>query len=111
APVVQFLERRFSLTSGNAPAGTGSAYLVPGRQRPGLAPEEHMAAFAGRRQELALLQSRLESARMGHGQIVGIIGGAGIGKSRLLYEFRESLRGRPVVLLEGPWLCVGTAVA
>jgi AAA ATPase domain/Bacterial regulatory protein, Fis family len=109
-PVAQFLERRFSLTSRGAPGGTGLAYLVPGRERPGLAPEGHMAVFVGRRQELALLKSRLESARMGHGQIVGIIGEAGIGKSRLLYEFRQSLRGERVIYLEGHCLSHGTGI-
>src|SRR5262245_14308260 len=111
APVAQFLERRFSLTSRGAPDGTGSAYLVPGRERPGLAPEGHMTAFVGRRQELALLRSRLDSARMGHGQIVGVIGEAGIGKSRLLYECRQSLRGERVIYLEGHCLSHGTGIS
>ncbi len=112
APVAQFLERRFSLAhQGTAGSGSDVAYLVPGRERPGLSPEGHMAAFVGRRQELALLRSRLESARMGHGQIVGIVGEAGIGKSRLLYEFRQSLRGERVIYLEGHCLSHGTGMA
>ena len=111
APVAQFLERRFSLAHrSSGGSGPESAYLVPGRERPGLAPEGHMAAFVGRRQELALLRSRLESARMGHGQIVGIVGEAGIGKSRLLYEFRQSVRGERVIYLEGHCLSHGTGI-
>jgi len=70
-----------------------------------------MTAFVGRRQELALLRSRLDSARTGHGQIVGVIGEAGIGKSRLLYEFRQSLRGERVIYLEGHCLSHGAGIS
>ena len=43
APVAQFLERRFNLAPrGTTGAGTELAYLVPGRERPGLAPKGHM---------------------------------------------------------------------
>ena len=60
-----------------------------------------MSTFVGRRHELELLSSRLESALRGRGQIVGISGEAGIGKSRLIFEFRESLAGKPVTYVEG----------
>ena len=61
-------------------------------------------AFVGRARELGLLWSRLEDALRGHGQVVGLLGEAGIGKSRLLHEFRERLLGEPerrVTYLEG----------
>jgi tetratricopeptide (TPR) repeat protein len=60
-----------------------------------------MAGFVGRRQELELLRARLDSTLQGHGQVVGMVGGAGIGKSRLLYEFRRTLGGTAVRYLGG----------
>lgn len=49
--------------------------------------------FVGRDIERALLDERLEAARSGRGQVVAIVGEAGIGKSRLLGEFRDALPG------------------
>jgi class 3 adenylate cyclase/tetratricopeptide (TPR) repeat protein len=58
-------------------------------------------AFAGREQELAMLQQALEKAIAGQGQFVTVTGEAGVGKSRLLYEFRKSVDRDTVTLLEG----------
>ncbi len=49
-----------------------------------------LTRFVGRQQELATLQQALERARMGHGQVVAVVGEAGVGKSRLVYEFVHS---------------------
>jgi class 3 adenylate cyclase/predicted ATPase len=57
--------------------------------------------FVGRRQELATLRQRLQQVVVGHGQVVGIVGELGIGKSRLLDEFRKWLTGRGIIYLEG----------
>ena len=48
--------------------------------------------FIGREQEMAALHAALEQARAGKGQVVSVIGNAGIGKSRLCHEFLESAR-------------------
>ena len=55
----------------------------------------------GRREELELLGSRLESAMRERGQVVSIGGAAGMGKSRLLFEFRQGLADQEVNYLEG----------
>ena len=54
--------------------------------------------FVGRAHELATLQALLTQAEAGHGQVVGIAGEPGIGKSRLLYEFRQRVRQNRVPL-------------
>ena len=46
-----------------------------------------LTRFVGRQQELAALQQALERPAAGHGQVVAVVGEAGVGKSRLLYEF------------------------
>src|SRR2546425_2718207 len=46
-----------------------------------------LTRFVGRQQELAALQQALEQAGTGHGQVVAVVGEAGVGKSRLVYEF------------------------
>jgi DNA-binding winged helix-turn-helix (wHTH) protein/class 3 adenylate cyclase/predicted ATPase len=47
-------------------------------------------AFQGRTQELALLQTCWARASQGTGQVVCLVGEAGIGKSRLAYECRQA---------------------
>ena len=107
AAAAPFLARRFALERREAASQT--LHYLRGHEGPGLGVEGQMAGFVGRRQELDLLESRLASARAGRSQIVGIVGEAGIGKSRLLYEFRQALRGEPVTYLEGHCLSYGTS--
>src|SRR5262249_53503166 len=68
------------------------------------------ARFVGRREALRFLEPRLASAIGGHGQTIGIVGEAGIGKSRLIAEFRQHLRQKPVTYLEGRCFAYGSAV-
>jgi class 3 adenylate cyclase/tetratricopeptide (TPR) repeat protein len=51
--------------------------------------------LVGREEELDLLQRRWECARSGEGQLALIVGEPGIGKSRLIEEFRASLGETP----------------
>src|SRR2546425_8524002 len=106
------LERRFALT----PIGALTSHVVPGgvsrlgHERRGLDFGQRPARFVGRDQDLQLLLSRLAAATRGHGQVVGIVGEAGIGKSRLVFELRQRLRGEEVTYLRGRCLSYGSAV-
>jgi DNA-binding NtrC family response regulator/tetratricopeptide (TPR) repeat protein len=106
-----FLTRSFELVEVRGEElASGRAYSLVGRGRTGSGQEGRDSTFVGRNRELELLSSRLESAIRGRGQIVGISGEAGIGKSRLIIEFRESLVGKGVICLEGYCRPHGTAV-
>ena len=50
-----------------------------------------LGPITGRDAELDLLRDRFELAKTGQPQVVMITGGAGIGKSRLLYGFRDTI--------------------
>ncbi|WP_036019197.1 adenylate/guanylate cyclase domain-containing protein [Paraburkholderia mimosarum] len=74
--------------------------LGPGalRTRLQLAAHRGLARFVGREAEMAHLNRALEAARAGHGQVVGVVGEAGVGKSRLFHEFKERSRRGCLVL-------------
>jgi class 3 adenylate cyclase/tetratricopeptide (TPR) repeat protein len=53
-----------------------------------------LSHFVGREAEMDALESARDQALAGQGQVVGIVGEAGVGKSRLSYEFAERCRER-----------------
>jgi class 3 adenylate cyclase/predicted ATPase len=57
-----------------------------------------LTRFVGRHSELEHLQQALEQAKAGHGQIVGVMGEPGLGKSRLFYEFKLTSPSGALVL-------------
>jgi tetratricopeptide (TPR) repeat protein len=110
AATAPLLERRLDLVRIGALEGVpGPVSRLVGRERMDPGPGRRLATFVGRRHDLELLHSRLRSAVAGLGQVVGIAGEAGIGKSRLLYEFRQSL-GEDVRYLEGRCLSYGSGI-
>ncbi len=57
-----------------------------------------LTRFVGRYMELDQLQRAFAQAKDGQGQIVGVMGDPGLGKSRLFHEFKQSVHNRCLVL-------------
>ena len=66
-----------------------------------------LSRFVGRERELEILWDCYERVRDGRGQALSIVAEAGLGKSRLLYEFRKSLVNKEVTFLEGRCVSYG----
>jgi class 3 adenylate cyclase len=91
-----------------------SAYRLLGvsHRRSGLreSTSPRAAVFVNRESELAILNNFLRQVESGHGQAVGLVGEHGIGKSRLLAEFRRQVTDGRVTWVEGRCLSYGTAI-
>ena len=70
----------------------------------------HKTIFAGRDNELAVLNDLLRQVENGQGQAIGVVGEPGIGKSRLLAEFHRQLAAESVTWVEGRCLSYGTSM-
>ncbi len=66
--------------------------------------------FVGRGDELATLEGALEQSHEGRGAVVGVVGEAGVGKSRLCHEFLERARRRGIPVYEGQGQAHGTEI-
>jgi tetratricopeptide (TPR) repeat protein len=73
--------------------------------------ERGLTPFAGRERELELLLDGFERSKAGRGQAFSIMAEAGVGKSRLLYEFRKAVASEHVTFLEGRCLSYSRGVA
>jgi class 3 adenylate cyclase/tetratricopeptide (TPR) repeat protein len=66
-----------------------------------------LTRFVGRRKEMDALREAFDKAKSGSGQVIGIVGEAGVGKSRLLLELRGLLPEGDYSFLEGRCLHYG----
>ena len=80
------------------------AYTMVGLRSQGSALQLHgrrpLSRFVGRERELAVLEDLLRQVGEGRGQIAGIIGEPGVGKSRLCYEFIRAHQTHGWLILE-----------
>ncbi|MCJ7686720.1 MAG: AAA family ATPase, partial [Desulfobacteraceae bacterium] len=81
------------------------------RTRFDVSTERGLTHFVGRERELELLLDGFERAKSGRGQAFSIMAEAGVGKSRLLYEFRKAVANEGVTFLEGKCLSYSRGVA
>jgi class 3 adenylate cyclase/tetratricopeptide (TPR) repeat protein len=70
-----------------------------------------LTRFVGREAEVEQLRHALDLAAVGRGQVVAIVGEAGVGKSRLFYEFTHSQRAQGWLILESGSVSYGKATA
>ncbi|NIO05001.1 MAG: AAA family ATPase [Proteobacteria bacterium] len=81
------------------------------RTRFDVSAERGLTPFVGRERELELLLDGFERSKAGRGQAFSIIAEAGVGKSRLLYEFRKAVSSENVTFLEGRCFSYSRGVA
>jgi len=81
------------------------------RTRFDVSAEVGLTPFVGRERELELLLDGFERSKSGRGQAFSIISEAGVGKSRLLYEFRKAVATEDATFLEGRCLSYSRGVA
>ena len=79
------------------------------RQRFQARAAQGLTRFVGRQRELDALHQALEQAGAGHGQVVALVGEAGVGKSRLVYEFAHSHHTQGWRVLESASVSYGKA--
>ena len=72
--------------------------------------ERGLTPFVGRKRELQSLTDCFAQVQTGHGHVVFLVGEAGIGKSRFLFEFHRRL-GTSAIWLEGHALSFGRSMA
>src|SRR5438309_9646335 len=83
------------------------AGVGPARTRFQAAARRSLTRFVGRDAELEQLRRALQFAGNGHGQVAAVVGEAGVGKSRLLYEFTHSHRMQGRLVLESASVSYG----
>jgi class 3 adenylate cyclase/tetratricopeptide (TPR) repeat protein len=81
------------------------------RTRFDVSAERGLTPFVGRERQLELLLDAFARAKTGRGQAISIMSEAGMGKSRLLYEFRKGVANEDVTFLEGKCLSYSRGVA
>ncbi len=69
-----------------------------------------LTKFVGRKNSMAALKDPFDRALAGSGQVVGIVGEAGVGKSRLLLELINQLPSAEFICLEGRCLRYGESI-
>jgi len=68
-----------------------------------------LSRFVGRERDLDDLLALLDEAADGHGRAACVVSEPGLGKSRLLWEFRQSLAERDLLYVEGQCLPYGAS--
>jgi adenylate cyclase len=71
--------------------------------------QPHLSPLTGRAAQFKALEAELASAANGEARVVGVVGEAGSGKSRLCFEFAESCRKRGIRVYEARVMAHGHA--
>jgi predicted ATPase len=103
-------ERPVPLHSGQSTRIDGYAVIgvSPGREAWAGRWRPIQSPLVGRERELMLLEAIFEQVTAGRGQVVHLVGAPGMGKSRLLAEFRQRLSAQRLTYAEGRCLAYGS---
>ena len=85
--------------------------VSPLRTRMQVVQQRGLTPFVGRKQELEILAHAMNQAESGLGQIVCVSGEAGVGKTRLFYEFTHNAAMQDWLLIETDSVSYGKATA
>ncbi len=69
-----------------------------------------LTRFVGRKNSMAALMEPFERVQAGSGQLVGVVGEAGVGKTRLMLEFKNRLTPGSYTYLQGQCLHYGDSI-
>ncbi len=83
----------------------------PARTRLQAATRRGLTRFVGRDAELEQLRRAQQLAGAGHGQVAAVVGEAGVGKSRLVYEFTHSHRLQGWLVLQSASVSYGKSTS
>lgn len=75
-----------------------------------ISPTRRLSRFVGREREQETLKQAFDKAKQGTVQLVGVVGEAGVGKSRLMLEFKNILTEDEFTYVEGSCLHYGDAI-
>jgi class 3 adenylate cyclase/tetratricopeptide (TPR) repeat protein len=75
-----------------------------------IAAERGLTPFVGRTAELGQLDAAYRRRDLQTAEVVAVVGAAGSGKSRLIYEWKQQLASEPAVVLEGRCSALSQAV-
>jgi|RhiMethySRZTD1v2_1073278.scaffolds.fasta_scaffold33379_3 class 3 adenylate cyclase/tetratricopeptide (TPR) repeat protein len=95
-------------------AGPVEVYELEGvntRNRMHVLAARGLSKFVGRQNEIESLSRAAARAKAGHGQVVALVGEAGVGKSRIVLEFARSLEAQGWLILEGGSVSYGKATS
>ncbi len=84
--------------------------IGPVRSGLDFARQRGLSRFVGRDREMDVLGEALEQALRGNAQVVGVVGEAGVGKSRICEEFARASETRGVNVLRARGVSHGTSV-
>jgi class 3 adenylate cyclase len=69
-----------------------------------------LTKFVGRKNSMASLMDAFDKVKSGSGQVIGLVGEAGVGKSRLLLELEKMLPKGEYIYLEGRCIHYGSSM-
>jgi class 3 adenylate cyclase/tetratricopeptide (TPR) repeat protein len=80
------------------------------KTRLGASAAKGLTAFVGRNNSLSTLSELFTKVKSGSGQVAGLVGEAGVGKSRLLFEFKSRLDSDEIEYIEGRCIQYGGSI-